>query len=152
MFNKFIESVPLTSRDTKWDIMLSYHLGTGLRYAKALKECLEGFGYAVWIDYDALDADQSNVHAEMIKAITKCQVVILCISDGYENASSCREEYIHAHKLKKSIMPVLVDRNKASENSRLADVLAGKRYYHLYEDVDKTVSKMLRFLRGEISV
>ena len=132
--------------------MVSYHWGTGMRYARELKECLEAFGYAVWIDYDALDADQSNVLAEMKQAITKCQVVILCISDGYENASSCRDEYLHAHKLKKSIMPVLVDRNKSSENSLLADIIAGKRYYRLYEDVDKTVSKMLRLLREEITV
>ena len=82
--------MPSTSKKTKWDIVLSYHWGTGMQYARALKECLEGFGYAVWIDYDALE--ESNVLSEMKTAITNCAVVIRCISDGYKYGKSCARE------------------------------------------------------------
>ncbi|KAJ3233352.1 hypothetical protein HDU81_002333 [Chytriomyces hyalinus] len=71
-----------------YDCMLSYNWGQQECVIK-IRDSLESRGLTVWIDLEAMSG---NVYSKMAEAVLGSQVIVTCISHGYEASGNCKRE------------------------------------------------------------
>jgi len=88
-------------------IMISYQWDVQPTMKK-LAVMLKSSGYNVWIDVQNMEG---SILAAMANAVEQAKVVVVAMSEKYKNSNNCRTEAEYAYKLKKPIVPLLLERN-----------------------------------------
>ncbi|XP_054757250.2 uncharacterized protein LOC129263364 [Lytechinus pictus] len=116
---------PDTAKSTG-HIMLSYKWEHPSKpVMREFKNELRKRGYAVWMDEDHMMGDKIGAMAE---AVENADMIIACITSGYQDSQDCRTEASYAYECKKKIIPVKV-RPDFKASGWLGGITAGKIYY-----------------------
>lgn len=86
-------------------IMISYEWGSQAK-ALALKMELESRQWVTWLDLDKMSG--STLEA-MALAVEGAAAVIVCVTKKYKESQACRTEAEYAFRLKKRIVPVMME-------------------------------------------
>jgi hypothetical protein len=70
-----------------------------------IRESFESLGFMVWIDVQDL---RKHIFEDMAEGIENSSCVIACISEFYQKSDYCQKELAYAIKIKKPIIPVIV--------------------------------------------
>ena len=106
LFKKEIkENNPAITQDQK-HIMISYNTSNRDIVLK-IKENLESHGYKIWIDIN--DIHGSSLES-MANAIENSFAVLICISERYRESINCQAEAQYAFKIKKPIIPLILQK------------------------------------------
>ena len=106
LFKKEIkENNPAITQDQK-HIMISYNTCNRDIVLK-IKENLESHGYKIWIDIN--DIHGSSLES-MANAIENSFAVLICISERYRESINCQAEAQYAFKIKKPIIPLILQK------------------------------------------
>ena len=89
-------------------LFISYARGDMAKVSAVTHE-LEELGFAVWMDVTRIRGGK-NWSAEIVKAITDCDYFLLFISSASIESDSIRRELNLAHKNKKNIIPLMLEK------------------------------------------
>lgn len=117
----FCENVP--------HVMLSYNHSTQPVMLKLYK-FLQRKGYNVWMDVDHMRGSTLDA---MALAVERCDVMIVGVCQRYQDSASCRTEGDYAYQLKKSIIPVNLERN-FTPSGWLGCLLGTRLSYDLWDE------------------
>ncbi|XP_072051356.1 uncharacterized protein [Amphiura filiformis] len=120
---------PKQLRPKTAQIMISYQWDSKPTATK-LRDSLVNSGYRVWMDDTHMSGD---ILAAMAEAVEKSQVVLICMSEKYKNSQSCRTEAEYAYKLKKTVIPLLIE-DGYQPDGWLGLLQGTKLYYNFYSD------------------
>ncbi|XP_041466412.1 uncharacterized protein LOC121416946 [Lytechinus variegatus] len=120
------QRAPSDTAKSTGHIMLSYKWEHPSKpVMREFKKELRKRGYTVWMDEDHMMGDKIGAMAE---AVENADMIIACITSGYQDSQDCRTEASYAYECKKKIIPVKVKADfKAS--GWLGGITAGKIYY-----------------------
>ncbi|XP_072051354.1 uncharacterized protein [Amphiura filiformis] len=110
-------------------IMISYQWDSKPTATK-LRDSLVNSGYRVWMDDTHMTGD---ILAAMAEAVEKSHVVLICMSEKYKNSQSCRSEAEYAYKLKKAVIPLLIE-DGYQPDGWLGLLQGTKLYYNFSSD------------------
>ncbi len=85
-------------------LLISYEIGCR-EACVSIKEKLENSGYKVWMDTNKILESDLN---SSIKAIEDCSCFLMCITELYRQSITCQIQAQHAFKLKKRIIPLII--------------------------------------------
>ena len=128
------------------DVMLSYSWGQQPLVTK-MKESISKVGFSVWMDTDQM---YDKINDRMAEAVNGAKLVILCVSEKYENSVNCGKEYTYVDKLGKPFIPVYVQQNFQATKGKALDLIMGdKLYYNLYDEetFDSNISNLISGIR-----
>ena len=91
-------------------IMISYSYRQRSIVQKLLKELRKNEFENIWIDEEQMHNSESILD-QMAKALDDADYVICCISQDYANSDSCMTEVRYAQTKKKTIIPILVEKD-----------------------------------------
>ncbi|RNA44626.1 hypothetical protein BpHYR1_035220 [Brachionus plicatilis] len=139
----------------KEHIMISYNSGSRILCLK-IKSALEKLGYQVWIDVE-------NIHGSsldsMAKAVEQSFCVLICVTEKYRQSLYCQSEAQYAYKLKKPIIPLILEKNYENVHGWLGIMMSDKIFVNftkygfedcmtrlekevnLVSNIDKSISK-----------
>ncbi|XP_057297820.1 uncharacterized protein LOC130628821 [Hydractinia symbiolongicarpus] len=133
----------------KWDIMISYHQASGMKYMKKIKTALLQKGYSVWVDEDQV---YGNLGERMSEGVARSELILLLLSKGYEDSKNCQKEYNLTSAQHKKAICVMVEEGYKPPSDHILNLIKGSNmYYPLYKDDDdayfhnllKDISKQL---------
>lgn len=130
-----------------WDIMMSYHWGTGGKYVDKLEPMLINAGYKVWKDKNEATG---NLDKAMSEGVYGSELMLLFISKEYEHSPNCQKEYDYASSLHKKIIPILVEDYKPADGSQLRLMMGSKVYYSLHKDFEGNVINLMRGIEKQL--
>ena len=105
-------------------IMISYNHASKETCLK-IKQELESKGYRVWIDVEQMYGSSLE---SMANAIEDCSVFLMCVSEKYFQSPNCRLEAEYAIRLRKPIVPLIMDEGY-SPLGWLGIIMGDKIYY-----------------------
>jgi hypothetical protein len=119
------EKIKATERliKEKHQLMISYnwgHQSLVLKIAEALKKA----GYNIWIDVEEMNGSTLGT---MGKAVEESELILVCMSSLYQKSQACRTEGEYCYKLKKNIIPLMMEQFQPTE--WLGALLGSKLYY-----------------------
>ncbi|XP_072050029.1 uncharacterized protein [Amphiura filiformis] len=120
---------PKQHRPKTSQIMISYQWDSKPTATK-LRDSLVNSGYRVWMDVTHMSGD---ILAAMAKAVEKSHIVLICMSEKYKNSQSCRTEAEYAYKLKKPVIPLLIE-DSYQPDGWLGLLQGTKLYYNFSSD------------------
>ncbi|XP_072050347.1 uncharacterized protein [Amphiura filiformis] len=120
---------PKQLRSKSAQIMISYQWDSKPTATK-LRDSLVNSGYRVWMDDTHMSGD---ILAAMAEAVEKSHVVLICMSEAYKNSQNCRSEAEYVYKLKKSVIPLLIEAGYQPDGW-LGLLQGTKLYYNFYSD------------------
>ena len=99
--------------DKKYDVFISYRRVSGKNYARTLKPELEKRGFHVFLDFDELK--DGVFDRRIMDAISEAPVFLIvlskdCLDRCVNEGDWVRQEILHAHKCRRHIVPVEVDK------------------------------------------
>jgi hypothetical protein len=103
-------------------IMISYNT-TNRELVLKIKERLESYGFKIWIDIN--DIHGSSLES-MANAIENSFVVLICISERYRESINCQAEAQYAFKLKKPIIPLILQKGFENVSGWLGILMGDK--------------------------
>jgi hypothetical protein len=117
-------------------VMISYQWDAQITILR-LVNSLEQRKYAVWFDLNNMNG---NIMDAMAEAVDEADVVLYCVSPLYKESANCRLEANYAHQKKKTMIPIMVQKNY-SANGWLGLLLGTALWYPLYDlqDADDAV-------------
>eukprot|EP00057_Strongylocentrotus_purpuratus_P017973 XP_011672447.1 PREDICTED: uncharacterized protein LOC105442224 [Strongylocentrotus purpuratus] len=119
------QRAPSDSAKSSGHIMLSYKWEHPSKpVMREFKKQLRKRGYNVWMDEDHMMGDKIGAMAE---AVENADMIIACITRGYQDSQDCRTEASYAYECKKKIIPVKVN-NDFKASGWLGGITAGKIY------------------------
>eukprot|EP00794_Sanderia_malayensis_P012816 gene12816-14129_t len=107
----------------KGHVMLSYQWNSQKEVVR-IKERLEADGYDVWMDVDDM---QGNIYQRMAEAVQEAAVIVVFMTEKYEQSVNCNKEIQFAQVKQKSIVPVKLEKNY-SPSAALGLLVAGSLY------------------------
>ena len=120
LFNLDLDSQPIeehqNNNDNQTKVMISYaHKDT--KFCKELVAKLqERFQGDLWVDFNRLSPPYEDDWEEIAKAITRCDTILMIVTENYCSSKSCRREVIHADKRNKRMVPIYLDRDYKAED------------------------------------
>jgi hypothetical protein len=115
-----IESDQKQSNDKH--IMISYNTSNREIVLK-IKEKLESYGYRIWIDINDIHGSSLD---SMANAIENSFVVLICISERYRESINCQAEAQYAFKIKKPIIPLILQKGYENVSGWLGILMGDK--------------------------
>lgn len=131
--------------------MLSYNWGSQ-EMVLQLKESLTKRGFKCWIDVESMTSD---ILASMAGAIENSAVVLVCMTQKYQESPNCRTEASYCYQLKKPFIPLMME-GGFRPSSWLGALLGTKLYFNFadpnanFETLVDNVAKEMG-LRGKAS-
>ncbi|KAL3855599.1 hypothetical protein ACJMK2_014806 [Sinanodonta woodiana] len=95
------------TKQKKGHIMISYSW-SNKKVARKIKDNLKAYGYAVWIDIENMES--STVEA-MAKAVEMSHVVLICMSQKYNQSRTCQKEAEYAYQLNKRVVVIKMEQD-----------------------------------------
>ncbi|XP_072020743.1 uncharacterized protein [Amphiura filiformis] len=123
-------------------VMISYQWDSQER-AVYIRDKLREHGYKVWFDLDDMKGDIVDAMAD---AVQNSAVVLMCMSERYKESSNCRSEAQYAHKLKRPIIPLLMEEGY-DPDGWLGFILGTKLYYKFCCDTETDVDGLLKGIK-----
>ena len=126
-------------------VMISYQWENQKVLIK-VKNKLQAFGYRVWMDVEKMGG--STIEA-MARAVENASVVLICMSQKYKQSPNCRSEAEYAFKLRKDIIPLMMQRDYTPDGW-LGIILGAKLWIDFSNDhkLSTSVEKLLKELGG----
>ncbi|XP_030849679.1 uncharacterized protein LOC115927667 [Strongylocentrotus purpuratus] len=119
-------------KETSASVKSSGHIMLSYKWEHPSKAVMREFkmqlrkrGYKVWMDEDHMMGDKIGAMAD---AVENADMIIACITRGYQDSQDCRTEASYAYECKKKIIPVKVS-NDFKASGWLGGITAGKIYY-----------------------
>ncbi|XP_070554354.1 uncharacterized protein [Ptychodera flava] len=137
--NKENEVSPSTVT-SKGHVMISYNWGVQKRMIR-LKEKLKSAGFKVWMDIEKMGG--STVEA-MAGAVQGSDVVLICMSQEYQDSNPCRSEAIYSYKRNKDYIPILVQSNFRPDG--WLDFLVSDKLYYDFSTNEKMEEHFPKFM------
>ena len=111
-----------------------------------VKNKLQALGYRVWMDLEQMGG--STLEA-MAKAVENASVVLICVSQKYKQSPNCRSEAEYAFKLRKDIIPLMMQRDYTPDGW-LGIILGTRLWIDFSNDYKLSTSaeKLLKELGG----
>ena len=91
-------------------IMISYNSASRDLCLK-IKSVLENLGFKVWIDVEQIHGSSLD---SMAKAVENSFCVLICITEKYRMSEFCQAEATYAFRLKKTIIPLIMQKGYES--------------------------------------
>ncbi|XP_072035236.1 uncharacterized protein [Amphiura filiformis] len=120
-------------------VMISYQWNSQER-AIYIRDKLREHGYNVWLDLDEM---KGNILDAMANAVEDSTVVLMCMSEAYKDSYNCRSEATYAYKLKRPIIPLLMEEGYAPDGW-LGLILGTRLYYKFCCDRETNVDGLLK--------
>ena len=139
----------MTTENERCDIFVSYEWTTGRECACDLFKVLIENGFKVWNDDKNIAGD---IESEMAKGVANSEIILLLISEKYDNSNDCLREYRHARLCRKVIIPIQVENYLPPKNSKLAYIISGKIFHQLYENKEENMKRILKEIKKEIGI
>nr|KAG5710904.1 hypothetical protein BaRGS_027055 [Batillaria attramentaria] len=105
-------------------VMLSYQWAHQ-PLVKRLHDLLEQQGIRVWMDIHKMGC---STRQSMAEAVEKAYIVLCCMSAKYKDSLPCRQEAEYADDLRKTIIPLKMERDYKADGW-LGLMVAGKLFY-----------------------
>jgi hypothetical protein len=115
--DKILDSIEAIETKPKNQIMISYNSATRDLCLKIKRE-LESIGLKVWIDVD--DISGSSLES-MANAVETSEAILMCVTEKYRQSNNCQAEAQYAFKLKKPIIPLIMQENYDKVGGWLGD-------------------------------
>ena len=128
------------------DIMLSYNWDHQETAFKVRDYFRSKGNLSVWIDVEQMSGDMNT---KMAQAIMKSKMVIMCLSEKYQNSANCKKEYEYTDKKSKKFIPLKVQDEYTPEDGTSLDLILGSQLYYCIEkeeDFDKNMPKVLNII------
>ena len=93
-------------------IMISYN-SASRNLCMKIKEELEKNNFKVWIDVDEIHG--SSLEA-MARAVESSDYILMCVTEKYRQSVNCQAEAQYAFKLKKKIIPLVMQKGMENIN------------------------------------
>ncbi|KAL3855571.1 hypothetical protein ACJMK2_014909, partial [Sinanodonta woodiana] len=97
----------ISTKHKKGHIMISYdwrHKQDVIR----IRDTLISQGYSVWMNIENMDGSSLQ---SMVEAVEKSHVVLICMSQKYQESASCRAEAEYAFEEKKEVVALLMEQD-----------------------------------------
>ncbi|KAK7484537.1 hypothetical protein BaRGS_00024169 [Batillaria attramentaria] len=131
-------------------VMISYQWDHQ-KTLKQIRDRLRERQYNVWMDIDHISGSTLQAMAE---AVEGAAVVLMCMSQRYKDSPNCRMEAEYAAKLKRTIIPLLME-SGYTPNGWLGILLGSKLYFDFSGryPFDKKFEELVRELgeKGKLS-
>ena len=101
---------------------------------------------SVWIDVEQMTGDMNTKVAE---AIMKSKMVVMCLSEKYQNSANCKREYEYMNKKSKKFTALKVQDEFTPQEGLSLDLILGSQLYYCIEkeeDFDKNMPKVLNII------
>jgi len=126
--------------DIKKDHVLISYNTVSRELSLKIKEDLEKSGYKVWIDVN-------NVHGfsldSMTESVENSVCMLICISEKYRQSISCRTSAQYAFKLKKTIVPLIVQEGYENVGGWLGAIIEHKNFIDFTKyDFEKCIQSL----------
>ena len=111
-----------------------------------VKNRLQASGYRVWMDLEEMGGSTLET---MAKAVENSSVVLVCVSERYKESPNCRSEAEYTYKLKKDIIPLMMQRNYKPDG--WLGMLVGTKFwidFHSKHVIEQGVTKLIKELGG----
>lgn len=95
------------NKNEQKQIMISYNSGSRELCMKIKEELTKSCGYKVWIDVDEIHGSSLD---SMAKAVETSDLILMCVTEDYRQSINCQSEAQYAFKLKKPIMPLIMQK------------------------------------------
>ena len=105
-------------------VMISYQWDSQ-KVLVELKNRLRASGYRVWMDLEQIGGSTLDA---MAKAVENSSVVLVCVSERYEESPNCRAEAKYAFQLRKEIIPLMMQRNYMPDG--WLGIIVGEKFRH----------------------
>ena len=130
---------------TRNHVMISYQWDSQ-EVLVEVKNRLQASGYRVWMDLEQMGGSTLET---MAKAVEDSSVVLICLSERYKESPNCRSEAEYTYKLKKDIIPLMMQRNY-DPDGWLGFLLGAKFWidFHSKTVVKPGVTKLIKELGG----
>ncbi|CAF3443246.1 unnamed protein product [Rotaria socialis] len=92
--------------NSKVKVMISYAHKDTTFCKKLVTKMQERFQGDIWVDFNKLSPQYEDDWEEIAKAITRCDVILMIVTENYCSSKSCRREVIHADKRNKRMIPI----------------------------------------------
>ncbi|XP_072020800.1 uncharacterized protein [Amphiura filiformis] len=122
-------------------IMISYQWNSQSR-AVQIRDRLVAAGFKVWMDVTNMRGD---ILTAMADAVQNSDVILICMTESYKDSQNCRSEASYAYKLKKKIIPLLVE--KDTPDGWLG-LLQGMDLYYSFHSDDQLKKNMGQLLKA----
>ena len=128
-------------------VMISYNSASRAVCLK-IKQSLEAAGYKVWIDVDNIHG--SSLEA-MAQAVEKSCCVLMCVTEKYRQSINCQAEAQYAFKVKKHIIPLIMQDGYENVKGWLGIIMGDKIFINFSKyEFEKCMSKLKRELEFKI--
>ncbi len=125
-------------------IMISYNTASRESCLK-IKEQLEESGFKVWIDVNDLHGSSFDA---MAKAVENSILVLVCITEKYRQSINCQAEAEYAFRLKKKIIPVILEKGYENVKGWLGLIIGDKIFVNFTK---YSFDESIRRLKNEIA-
>ena len=127
---------------SSWDIMLSYNWTSGGAIADKLEPILKEKGYTIWRDRNEMSKN-NNMNLSMAEAVNNSKIILVFMSQEYEDSPACGKELNYADSKGKTIIPLKVTNFRPTPGKPLDFLMANKLYYVMYENFEENVKNLL---------
>ena len=133
-----------SQKKAKFYVTISHDHGRGSEVGKRLKSELEMIGYDVLINENEVEYCLDK----MWKSIEESYCVILLISESYRQSIRCQAEAQYSVRLRKPIVPMVIEDGLDLDNGWIARLIATKKSIHLpsecFDDCVKFIENEIR--------
>jgi hypothetical protein len=131
------------STSQKSQIMISYN-GASRDLCINLKDELEKAGYKVWIDIDEIHGSSLD---SMARAVETSEIILMCVTEKYRQSINCQAEAQYAFKLKKPILPLIMQKGYENVDGWLGMIMGDRIYinfmkYNFVEAIKRLLAQV----------
>ncbi|RNA35767.1 hypothetical protein BpHYR1_004506 [Brachionus plicatilis] len=121
-------------------VMISYNSATRELCLK-IRDFLKSKNFDVWIDIEDINGSSCD---SMAKAIEDSQLVLICITEKYRKSYACEGEAKYAYKLKKNIIPCIMEKGYHSVGGWLGFIISDKIFIDFTKyELDECLQRLL---------
>ena len=90
-----------------------------------------------------------DMNTKVAEAIMKSKMVVMCLSEKYQNSANCKREYEYMNKKSKKFIALKVQDEFTPQEGLSLDLILGSQLYYCIEkeeDFDKNMPKVLNII------
>jgi hypothetical protein len=143
--NKIQISEAKKEMSEKAQIMISYNAASRDLCLK-IKAELEKAGYKIWIDINEICGSSLD---SMSNAVETSQFILMCVTEKYRQSLNCQAEAQYAFKLKKPVVPIIMQKGYENVGGWLGMIMSDKIYINF---IKYTFEESIKRLLNQVSL
>jgi hypothetical protein len=129
-------------------VMISYNSASRDLCMK-VKEELEKNGFRIWIDVNEIHGSSLE---SMARAVESSDFVLMCVTEKYRQSVNCQAEAQYAFKLKKKIVPLIMQKGYENVDGWLGIIMGDKIFVNFNKhSFEQCITIMLKELNLSIN-